>query len=180
MKPFKILIIPIVLLITIFTLESNTSALETGDIAFSSFDFTGNDSFSIITLKSIKPNTTLYFTDAKWTGNRFRINGHHLVWTSGDQELAKGTLIEFKDLKQNATVNVGNVNSKMALSKKGDAIYAYTGSLKMPKVFLAGISNDIINYGTLINTGLEEGKSTITFPKGTYSINYQPKLKTTL
>lgn len=177
MKPFKILIVPILLLIVIFALENNANTLTTGDIAFSSFDATGNDSFSIITLKPIQPNTTLFFTDAKWTGNRFRINGNHLTWNSGSTLLKAGSLIEFKNIKQNATVNVGEVNSKMALSKKGDAIYAYRGLLKMPDVFLAGISNDIANYGTLNNTGLEEGESTITFPIGTYYVNYQPKLK---
>ncbi|MDO5980864.1 hypothetical protein [Flavivirga spongiicola] len=177
MKTFKFLFIPCLLLVTILVLEDNSNTLNTGDIVFTSFNATGNDSFSITALKSIKPKTTIFFTDAKWNGSRFRIGGNHLIWVSGDKEIKEGALIEFKNIKTEAIVTFGKITSNLAISKKGDAIYAYTGSYKMPSKFLAGIANNINDYGTLINTGLEEGKTTITFPNGTYFANYKLKLK---
>ena len=168
MKGFKFLIAPVLLFVVIFTLEQGTSELKEGSITFVSFDARGNDSFSFVVLVNIKPNTTIYFTDSKWNGNRFSLNGDHMEWHSGDKEIKRGTVIKVSDVKNNGSASIGSVSQTMALNKNGDAIYGYIGSMRMPTKFLSAIATNKIAYGTLANTKLVLGKNFTLFPDGTY------------
>ncbi|WP_353777528.1 hypothetical protein [Winogradskyella sp. 3972H.M.0a.05] len=169
MKDFKFIIIPVIILVYFLISSQNSiSKIDTGDIVFTSFNFKGADQFSIITLSDIQPNTTIYFSDSEWNGNRFGIDEGCMTWNSGHRVIKSGTKIFFKNISTFPVATIGKVTSTLKLSTDNDALFAYTGNPRLPTTFLAAISNSKKSYGTLINTGLIEGQSAITFPKGTY------------
>lgn len=170
MNDLKLITILISLLALFLCIENNnTKKLNIGDIAFTGFNASNNDSFSIITLVYIKPNTTIHFTDSEWNGTRFGADESNLTWNSGDKIIPAGTTITFKSINKNPCVNYGRLKNLMKLSKKKEAIFAYTGKApKLPNTFLAAVANNSSGYGTLINTGLLEGNTAITYPMGSY------------
>ena len=167
MKPFKYLIAPLILFIVVCSLELTKKELATGDIAFYSFNASDPDGFSIITLVNIAPNSTIYFTDSEWNGNRFKKGENHMIWNSGDDVITAGTVIKFETIKTNPKVSSGKSFNTIGLNQNGDALFAYTGMIQMPEVFLAAVSNNIHEFGTLANTRLDSGSTAITYPKGT-------------
>ncbi len=66
------------------------------------------------------------------------------------------------NLNSKASVPYGRITGSMRLSKENEAIFAYLGDKRMPIIFLAAIANNELDYGTLINTGLIDGKTAIT------------------
>nr|WP_321224381.1 hypothetical protein [uncultured Psychroserpens sp.] len=179
MKDLKILfILPVLLTITI-VIDCNKTNLETGDIAFTSYNSKHEDSFSFVTLKDLTPNTTIYFTDSEWNGTRFGIKENDLIWNSGGTFIPSNTEIKFTRIKHKPKVNFGLALGSLNLNIKGDAIFAYIGeTVKQPNKFIAAVSNDYKQYGTLINTQLEEGNTAITYPKNTYLAHFKGNLKT--
>lgn len=178
MKDLKIFIVlPILLLLTIL-FENTKPKIQTGDIAFTAYNSRNEDSFSIITLKDLPSNTMIYFTDSKWNGTRFSLNEGDLVWNSGSELLFKFTEIKFTKIKNKPISNHGLTIGTLNLNQKGDAIFAYTGeNVKQPVKFIAAVSSDNSQYGTLANTKLQEGKTAITYPKNTYAAQFKGKLE---
>ena len=153
MKDLKILIVLPILLVLTILFENTKPKIQTGDIAFTAYNSRNEDSFSIITLRDLPANTMIYFTDSKWNGTRFSLNEGDLVWNSGSELLFKFTEIKFTESKPIS--NHGLTIGKLNLNQKGDAIFAYTGeNVKQPINFIAAVSNDNSQYGTLVNTKL--------------------------
>ncbi|MFC0604428.1 hypothetical protein [Winogradskyella pulchriflava] len=178
MKDSKILLLLSILILITFLIDNSKNKLDTGDIAFTSYNSKNNDSFSIVLLKDIAPNTTIFFTDDEWNGNRFGTSENNLAWNSGTTMLPAFTEINFTNIKYKPNSNYGFTIGNLNLSQEGDAIFAYIGeSFKQPLKFLSAISNDPNQYGTLINTNLEEGRSAITLPMNTYSAILKEKIK---
>ncbi|MCK8481218.1 hypothetical protein [Psychroserpens algicola] len=174
MKEFKILILLSVIVISLLIYNKKGDKLHCGDIAFVSYNSKGDDYFSIITLKQLQPHTVIYFTDAEWNGNHFNLGEGNLVWSSGDQTIPSNTEIQFKNIKTSPTTNHGFSIGELRLNANGDAIFAYVGeSPKQPSTFIAAVSNDALEFGTLINTKLTAGHTAIIYPKHTYQANFQ-------
>lgn len=170
MKDLKIIAILLILLaLSLLIKQKQANNLKAGDIAFIGFNASQNDGFSIITLANIKPNSTIYFTDSEWNGTRFGADESNMSWNSGNTLITKGTIIIFDNISKHPKVNLGTVKNTMKLSKNGDALFAYLGSApKLPSKFLAAVATNSSSYGTLANTGLIEGFTAITYPKGTF------------
>lgn len=174
MKDLKLTIPLIILLVITILIESKEgNNLKTGDFAFTSFKAIENEGFSIVTFKDIKPNSIIYFTDAKWNGNHFAIDEGTLIWNTGNDIIKAGMQIVFNNTNTTPISNYGNVKNTLKLSKFSDALFAYIGSAsKVPDTFIAAVSNNKTSYGTLINTGLKKGETAITYPKNTCQANY--------
>ncbi len=175
MKEIKFIsaLISLVILCLILKLKNNDVALKTGDISFTSFKSDNNDSFSIITFVDLPSRTKIHFTDSEWDGNHFGFDENDLLWKTGNINIPAGSIISFTNLNSNPFVTNGTVSGTMNLSKNGDAIFAYLGNTRMPVKFLAAVANDELSYGTLLNTNLVNGKTAITFPKGTLFAVYK-------
>lgn len=150
----------VLILILVFPFKKDV-LLKTGDISFLSMD-ADNDGFSIITYVNIQPRTTIRFTDSEWNGNRFGVDENDISWNTGKDTIQAGSVIEFNNTNSISSVTNGTIQGKLKISKKHEAIFAYIGSSRMPVKFLAAIANDVKAYGTLTNTGLTDGNSTIT------------------
>lgn len=138
--------------------------MKTGDIQFVGFNAIINDSFSIQTLVDIPANTTIHFTDSEWNGARFGLDENNAVWNSGNNVIEAGTVIHFSNPNEAPTASIGSIHPALRISKKEEAIFAYIGSERVPKRFLAAMANDKKAYKTLNNTGLEQGVTAIIFP----------------
>ena len=178
MKDLKLIIPVIVLLLFTILIENKINTnLQTGDFAFISFKAIQNEGFSIITFKEIKPNSTFYFTDSEWNGNRFGKDESTLIWNTGNHTINSGTKINFNNIDTNATASIGEVKNTLKLSKDNEALFAYIGSApKVPNVFIAAVANQTTSYGTLLNTGLIDGKTAITYPNNTYQAEYTKEI----
>ena len=133
--------------------------MKTGDIHFLSMDTTDGDGFSIIAFVDIAPGTTIRFTDSEWNGSRFGADENDISWYSGADTIPAGSIIKFVDVAIAPMASHGTINGKLRLSDKSEALFAYFGSPRMPTMFLAAIANDNKAFGTLINTGLDDGSS---------------------
>ena len=178
MKDLKLITILITLLVfSLFLNKNQNNTLKTGDIAFTGFDASINDGFSFIALVDLKPKSTIYFTDSEWNGTHFGADESNLTWKSGEKTITKGTIVTLKNIKKKPNTNHGTIKNTMKLSKNKEALFAYVGDApKLPSVFLAAVANSKSSYGTLINTGLEEGKTAITYPKGTYLATFNKNI----
>ena len=145
--------------------KRNDVLLKTGCISFISMTSIINDGFTIITNVSISPRTKIRFTDSEWNGNHFGFDENDIMWITGDKIIPSGTVINFANLNTAASVSIGTLSGSMRLSKRNDAIFAYLGNKRMPNIFLAAIANNELGYGTLINTGLINGKTAKTLQK---------------
>lgn len=126
---------------------------------------TSHNGFAIRTYVNIPPKTKIRFTDSEWNGNRFGFDENDIIWKTGAEIIRAGSIVNFTNLDSNASVTDGTVFGSMKLSKKNDAIFAYLGDKRMPIKFLAAIANNELGFGTLMNTGLINGKTAITFER---------------
>mgnify|MGYP001821977854 CR=1 FL=1 len=149
----------------VINLKRNDVLLKTGCISFISMKSTNNDGFAIRTNVNISPKTKIRFTDTEWNGNHFGFDENDIMWITGDKIIHAGSIISFTNLNSTASVSVGTISGSMRLSKENDAIFAYLGNKRMPNIFLAAIANNELGFGTLINTGLFNGETAITFQK---------------
>ncbi|WP_136467215.1 hypothetical protein [Flagellimonas onchidii] len=150
------------LLVICIYYDQKKQELHPGDITFTFFD-ADNDAFGIVAHVDIPSNTIVHFTDSEWNGNRFGFDENNLSWNTGGNKITAGTHINFTKLDTLPSVNIGFLKNKMKISKKEDAIFAYSGHTRMPSVFLAAAANSVNAYGTLINTGLQQGTSALLF-----------------
>lgn len=167
MKELKIIFAGILLIVltSVITLRKNDFSLKTGCISFISIKSKKNDGFAIRTNVDITPGTKIRFTDSEWNGNHFGIDENDITWITGNKIIPVGTIIDFTNLNDKASVSYGTILGSMRLSKKSDAVFAYLGDKRMPTIFLAATANNKLGYGTLINTGLIDGETAITFQK---------------
>lgn len=167
MREIKVISVFILCTITlhIFNMNKTNVFLKTGCISFISMDSTKNDGFAIRTNVDISSNSKILFTDSEWNGNRFGFDENDLVWINGDKIIPAGTIVNFTNLNFKPIASHGKIIGSMSLSKENDAIFAYLGEKRMPVLFLAAISNNELAYGTLINTGLIDGKTAIILKK---------------
>ncbi len=161
----KSLIIVLGILLSLFTagglFQKPTSCLKPADFSFVSMD-TKNEGFEILTSVIILPNTEIRFCDSEWNGNHFGADESDLVWNTGEETILPGSLIQFTQLHNTPKVSYGSISNTIRISKEKDAIFAYQGNPRLPKVFIAAIANHESAYGTLINTGLAESFSALT------------------
>lgn len=162
MKVFEIsfLFAALVALIIVFGFPPSPS-LKTGDIRFISMDGTSQDRFRIEVMVDLPAHTIIRFTDSEWNGNHFGFDENDMAWNSGKQVIPIGTIIRFRQLDTQPTVSYGNIKNGLRLSRSSEAIFAYLGSKRTPRRFLAAIGTDEKAFGTLINTGLIEGQTAI-------------------
>lgn len=156
------------------------AALNTGDIAFTSFN-ADEDGLSFVAFTSIAANTKIFFTDNSWNGSAIGSGGGFTAgesynqWISGTSSIAAGTVIRFSSYDTAAlmSASVGTLsrvsvsgNSNWGISATADTIYAYTGnSANAPSTFLSAITNGTFAAnGPLGNTGLSTGVNAITLP----------------
>ncbi|WP_299224155.1 hypothetical protein [uncultured Aquimarina sp.] len=167
MKELKIISVFIILIIilSVINLNKTDTLLKSGSISFISMESKKNEGFVIRTNMDISPNSKIRFTDSEWNGNRFGFDENDITWINGDKIIPAGTIINFININYKASVSYGTIRGSMRLSKENDAIFAYIGGKRMPTIFLAAITNNELGYGTLINTGLINGKTAITFQK---------------
>lgn len=168
MKNYKIFLIILPLLVLVLFLEQNNFKKNSASFSFISYQSVDDDSFSVFLHENLKANSNIYFTNSKWNGSHFNIKGDDLVWNTGNNEIKKGAIIHFKALNSKPQVNIGNTIGRLNLDKNGDAIFSYIGDgLKMPTKFICAVSVGSKNYGTLVNTNLQKGRSIISYPKNT-------------
>lgn len=151
----------VLVLILVFPFKKDV-LLKTGDISFISMNTSNNDGFTIVTHVNIQPKTIIRFTDSEWNGNHFGIDENDISWNTGKDTIQAGSVIKFTNVSHSPSATNGTIKGKLRISKKSEAIFAYIGTSRMPVRFLAAIANNSEAYGTLINTGLVDGCSTIT------------------
>ena len=116
-----------------------------------------SDGFSIITSVNILPRTKIHFTDSEWNGNHFGFDESNILWETGNDTISAKSIIKFINLNAIPSVSIGNVYGSMEISKKKDAVFAYTGDERMPIKILAACANNELGFGTLLNTNLTKG-----------------------
>ena len=128
--------------------------LAAGDIAFIAFQGAVTDYFRIVALNDIPANTRIWFTDKSWDGNggtlAFTTGEGVSVWTSPNNTITKGTVIEFA--ASAGTVNLGTGPFTSGLGSGGEQLFAYQGLAATPS-FVAGFtSSDFISTGVPSST----------------------------
>ncbi len=163
MKAYSFIIAAVIIITTAFLLPTNSSTpLITGDLIFTSISGSSTDGFSIRTTTNIAPFTSVHFTDSEWTGNRFGADESNITWSSGEKTIPAGTTVSFNAIDSFPNLSHGSLTGTLKISEESDAIFAYTGTHRMPSQFIAATANEPKAYGTLLNTGLIEGASAIT------------------
>lgn len=144
------------------------AALQTGDIAFTSFN-ADEDGLSFVTLADIAAGTTIYFSDNEWTGAAFNTGESYNQWNAGASAVSAGTVVRLAAYdKTTLSASVGTLSrvtvsgsANWGISNSGETVYAYLGgSATAPATFLAAITNgSFVADGSLTGTGLTEGSS---------------------
>ncbi|CAM4288873.1 hypothetical protein [Zobellia nedashkovskayae] len=165
MKELKIISVLAVLVLSLVVIEmkSNAHSLKVGDISFTSMKSTTSDGFSITTAVKLPPRTKIRFTDSEWNGNHFGFDESDILWETGNDTINANSEIKFTNLNSTPSVSIGSVYGSMRISKKEDAIFAYTGNERTPMKILAACANDEFGFGTLINTSLTKGTTALLF-----------------
>lgn len=144
------------------------AALSAGDIAFTSFN-ADEDSWAIVALKDISANTSVYFSDNEWNGSAWiDTNEHSLVWNSGAQTIAAGTVVSFLEIDASPDVisaSIGTLSmaagtgTNLGLSKSNETFYAFLGtSAAAPTTFLTAITTEADSaLASTTNAGLTIG-----------------------
>jgi hypothetical protein len=159
-------------LFTIFFVVSAVShaQLGTGSLLFVGYNADSTDGFAIVTMDSIPPNTTIYFSDNEWNGLPIggggafnNLNEGELVWTTDTTGISPCTVVVFNHTSDSSHASygatTGSIQNELSLSGSNEVIYSYQGSATdSPTVFLSAIANDGFNMtnGTLDQTGLHE------------------------
>ena len=159
MKELKVLFVLALLILSLLALKikSNERSLKVGSISFKSMKSENSDGFSIITSVNILPRTKIHFTDSEWNGNHFGFDESNILWETGNDTISAKSIIKFINLNAIPSVSIGNVYGSMEISKKKDAVFAYTGDERMPIKILAACANNELGFGTLLNTNLTKG-----------------------
>lgn len=153
----------------------SAQALSAGDVAFTSFN-ADEDGLSIVVLKDLAPNTTLFFADNEWQGSAFNSGESYTQWVSGAATVAAGTVIRLSAVDTTSlAASVGTLsrvtvsgNSNWGISNSNETIYLYAGAsatspATSPATFLAAITNSDFGTadGSLTGTGLTQGVNAI-------------------
>ncbi len=164
----------------------STTAFEifgvAGDLAFTGLNAENNDDFSLVALKEIPANTTVYFRDDEWNGSALGSGGAFVdalessfSWNTGVLAIPGGTIISFTNIGNTglAAVSVGTVTyintANTGIGGNDEAIFCYLGSdVNTPTVMLTAIGKGVNAFGTsgLNGTGLTEGIEAIYFTLG--------------
>ena len=158
-------------------LSASAHALDTGDIAFTSFN-ADEDGWSIVALADIAAGDTLFFTENDWNNATGSFDGGEAfyTWTLAGQPLAAGSTVRFSSVNnagRSASVGDFSARQRAALSVGGDSLVAYVGSADTtPGTFLAAISSDGFDAGQLDGTGLAPGVTALGLPGGTDYAEY--------
>ena len=164
----------------------STTAFEifgvAGDLAFTGLNAENNDDFSLVALKEIPANTTVYFRDDEWNGSALGSGGAFVdalessfSWNTGVSAIAGGTIISFTNIGNTglAAVSVGTVTyintANTGIGGNDEAIFCYLGSdVNTPTVMLTAFGKGVNAFGTsgLNGTGLTEGIEAIYFTLG--------------
>lgn len=156
---------------------SSAHALNTGDLAFTSFN-ADEDGWSMVTFVDIAANTRVYFTDNEWNGSAIGAGGafntgeSHHQWVSGASVIAAGTVIRFSAIDvAGLSASVGSLSratvsgsANFGISQSADTVYAYQGSSASEATnFIAAISTGgfSVAEGQLANTGLADGVNAV-------------------
>jgi hypothetical protein len=143
------------------------AALNTGDIAFTTFN-ADEDGFAFTTFVDIAANSTVFFTDNEFVSGAFNTGEGQITWSTGTSVINAGSLIRFSAIdKINTAVNFGSFTKSgdTGLNATTENLFAYIGSdINTPTTFLAAISNGNYGSGTgsalissLVGTGLTVG-----------------------
>jgi hypothetical protein len=164
----------------------STTAFEifgvAGDLAFTGLNAENNDDFSLVALKEIPANTTIYFRDDEWNGSALGSGGAFVdalessfSWNTGVSAIPGGTVISFTNIGNTglAAVSVGTVTyintANTGIGGNDEAIFCYLGSdVNTPTVMLTAFGKGVNAFGTsgLNGTGLTEGIEAIYFTLG--------------
>ncbi len=167
-------------LLAAVTVSANAALTTAGDLAFTAFN-ADEDGWSMVALKDIDANTTVYFSDNEWnglaigSGGAFNTGESFHQWVSGASAITAGTVIRFSAI-DNATSLAASVGALTRATVSGsanyganqtaDTVYAYLGaSPTAPTTFLGAITNNGAGFnateGLITNTGLSLGTSAI-------------------
>lgn len=155
------------LLALLSTSGLSQAALNTGDIAFTSFN-ADEDGFTLATFVDIAANTTVYFTDNEFVSGAFNTGEGNITWNTGTSTINAGSVIRFSAIdKAAAAVNYGSLTltGDTGINATNESIFAYLGSnTTTPTSFLAAIANGVYGSGSgsslissLAGTGLTVG-----------------------
>ena len=156
------------LLAALLAAGSAQAALQTGDIAFTSFN-ADEDGLSFVALADIAAGTTIYFSDNEWTGAAFNTGESYNQWNAGATAVSAGTVVRLAAYdKTTLSASVGTLSrvtvsgsTNWGIANSNETIYAYVASsVTAPATFLAALTNGTFAAdGSLTNTGLTEGSS---------------------
>ncbi len=144
--------------------------LNPGDIAIVEYNATDPDGFSFLLLNDIAEGEVIYFTDCGWSiSGSFRESEGLIKFVVPVGGLSKGYIVSysFDQRNENGFTTTG-VNGFFGLSKDGDQILAFQGSLTAP-VFLFGLNNlgdkwqddATTTNSSALPPGLEAGKTAL-------------------
>lgn len=149
-----------------FSATANAT-LQAGDLAFTAFN-ADEDGFALVTLRTLAPYTTVYFTDNEWLGGApgagsFNTGENTFAWISGTEQLRAGTVVRFSAIDQAArSASVGAFglihSGTPGFSATGDTLYAYVGDASAaPVAFITALSSENFAGSNLSGTGLTAG-----------------------
>ena len=139
----------LVLTAALLAASSANAALNTGDLAFTTFN-ADEDGWALTTFVDIAANTTVYFTDNEWSGTAFNTGESFSSWLTGPASILAGTVVRFSAVDvATAAASIGTFSalaitgsSNRGTSATADTIYAYLGSSALaPTTFLTAVSN---------------------------------------
>lgn len=146
--------------------------LNTGDIAFVSFNSDGNDNLAFVTLVPIDAGTEIHFTDNEWTGSSFNTGESGFTWAAS-VAISAGTIVTIDNIGTGTiSSNLGGVTffsaTNRGIANSTEIVYAYVGIPSTPTTFLTAISNNTLTgttggdtAATLNGTGLTVGVNAI-------------------
>lgn len=160
-------------LLTLSALEAN-AALNTGDIAFTSFN-ADEDGWSLVTFVDIAANTTVFFNDNEWNGSGFNTGESTHTWNTGISAISAGTVIRFSSIDiASRAASIGSFSgsgTNFGMSASSETIYAYLGSdIDTPSTFLTAISSE--GSTNLTPAGLFDGINAIVLTNSTDYAEY--------
>jgi hypothetical protein len=138
-----------------FHTASAATTLVAGDIAFVGYNTDGGtDAFAFVLLKDINAGTSVRFTDKEWTGTAFNTGESDLLWTASSN-LSAGTIVTIQPDSGTPLASSGALTgSGGGLSKSGEQLFAFTGTVAAPGTFLAAIGMGSGNGG-LVTAGAD-------------------------
>jgi hypothetical protein len=159
------------------------TSLSAGDLAFTGFNAEGsasNDGFAVVFLNSVSGNQVIHFSSYEWNGSSFVGTGGDFTWTAPSNGVSSGTVLEFTDVEDLPTVELGAISddANMNLSGDGDVVYAYTSTIDKNEgdySFLGAIASEPAIYdggeGT-IPAELSDGTTAILLPTNIDNAEY--------